>query len=140
MNIVVAQYDSTSLSRVYIKYVFIDNIANIRADFPPLLESSLPSYSFEWMASSMPSCTVLLVSFTMITSRGVDPGGEGRAIAHPIINSMGIHHLAPQSKQYFCIRCYMLVNKHTKFSPSGHFSPPPNPDFSPPILKTDRHR
>ena len=46
---------------------FIDKIANIRAEFP-LLESSLPPYSFEWMDSIMPYCTVLLESFTMITS------------------------------------------------------------------------
>ena len=46
---------------------FIDKIANIRAEFP-LLESSLPPYSFESMDSIMPYCTVLLESFTMITS------------------------------------------------------------------------
>ena len=45
---------------------FIDKIENIRAEFP-LLESSLPSYSFESMDSIMPHCTVLLESFTMIT-------------------------------------------------------------------------
>ena len=33
-----------------------------------LLESSLPPYSFESMDSIMPYCTVLLESFTMITS------------------------------------------------------------------------
>ena len=36
---------------------FIDKIANIRAEFP-LLESSLPPYSFESMDSIMPYCTV----------------------------------------------------------------------------------
>ena len=46
---------------------FIDKIANFRAEFP-LLESSLPPYSFESMDSIMPYCTVLLESFTMITS------------------------------------------------------------------------
>ena len=46
---------------------FIDEIANIRAEFP-LLESSLPPYSFESMDSIMSYCTVLLESFTMITS------------------------------------------------------------------------
>ena len=33
-----------------------------------MLESSLPPYSFESMDSIMPYCTVLLESFTMITS------------------------------------------------------------------------
>ena len=46
---------------------FIDKITNIRAEFP-LLESSLPPYSFESMDSIMPYCTVLLERFTMITS------------------------------------------------------------------------
>ena len=46
---------------------FIDKIENIRAEFP-LLESSLPPYSSESMDSIMPYCTVLLESFTMITS------------------------------------------------------------------------
>ena len=46
---------------------FIDNITNIRAEFP-FLESSLPPYSFESMDSIMPYCTVLLESFTMIMS------------------------------------------------------------------------
>ena len=46
---------------------FIDKIANICAEFP-LLESSLPPYSFESIDSIMPYCTVLFESFTMITS------------------------------------------------------------------------
>ena len=46
---------------------FIDKIANIRAEFP-LLESSLPPYSFESMDYIFPYCTVLFESFTMITS------------------------------------------------------------------------
>ena len=46
---------------------FIDKIANIRTEFP-LLKSSLPPYSFQSMDSIMPYCTVLLESFTMITS------------------------------------------------------------------------
>ena len=45
----------------------IDNIANIRAEFP-LLESLLLPYSFESMDSIMPYCTILLESFTMPTS------------------------------------------------------------------------
>ena len=46
---------------------FIDKITNIRVEFP-LLESSLPPYSFESTDSIMSYCTVLLESFTMITS------------------------------------------------------------------------
>ena len=46
---------------------FLYKISNIRAGLP-LRESSLPPYSFESMDSIMPYCTVLLESFTMITS------------------------------------------------------------------------
>ena len=46
---------------------FIDKIANIRAEFP-LLESSLPPYSFGSMDSIMPTCAILFDRFTMITS------------------------------------------------------------------------
>ena len=46
---------------------FIDKIANIRAEFP-LLESSLPPYSFGSMDSIMHTCANLLDRFTMITS------------------------------------------------------------------------
>ena len=46
---------------------FIDKIANIRAVFP-LLESSLPPYSFASMNAIMPTCTNLLERFTTITS------------------------------------------------------------------------
>ena len=46
---------------------FIDKIVNIRAEFP-LLESSLPPYSFGSMDSIMPTCTELLERFIMITS------------------------------------------------------------------------
>ena len=46
---------------------FIYKIANIRAEFP-LVESSLPPYSFGLMDSIMPTCTNLLERFTMITS------------------------------------------------------------------------
>ena len=46
---------------------FIDKIANIRAEFP-LLESSLPPYSFGSMDSIMPICANLFDRFTMITS------------------------------------------------------------------------
>ena len=46
---------------------FIDKIANIRSEYA-LLESSLLPYSFESMDSIMLYCTVLLESFTMITS------------------------------------------------------------------------
>ena len=49
------------------KKTFNDKVANIRAEYP-LLESSLPPYSFEPMDSIMPYCTFLLESFTMITS------------------------------------------------------------------------
>ena len=43
----------------------IDKIANIRAEFP-LLESSLPPYSFGSMDSIMPTCAILVDRFTMI--------------------------------------------------------------------------
>ena len=46
---------------------FIDKIVNIRLEFP-LLDSSLPSYSFESMESILPSSTYLPESFTIITS------------------------------------------------------------------------
>ena len=46
---------------------FIDKIANIRAEFP-LLESSLPPYSFGSMDSSIPTCANLFDRFTMITN------------------------------------------------------------------------
>ena len=46
---------------------FIDKIANIRAEFP-LLESSLPQYSFGSMDSIMPTCANLIDRFIMITS------------------------------------------------------------------------
>ena len=44
---------------------FIDKIANIQF---PLLESSLPPYSFGSMDSIMPTCANLFDRFTMITS------------------------------------------------------------------------
>ena len=46
---------------------FIDKIAKIRAEFP-LLESSLPPYSFWSIDSIMSTCANLLERFTMITS------------------------------------------------------------------------
>ena len=47
--------------------IYYYKIANIRAEFP-LLESSLPPYSFGSMDSIMPICANLLERFTMITS------------------------------------------------------------------------
>ena len=47
---------------------FIDKIANIRAEFP-LLESSLPPYSFGSMDFIIPTCANLFDRFTMITSQ-----------------------------------------------------------------------
>ena len=46
---------------------FIDKITNIRAEFP-LLENSLPPYSFGSMDSIMPTYANLFDRFTMIMS------------------------------------------------------------------------
>ena len=45
---------------------FIDNIDNIRAEFP-LLEANLPCYSFLSMDSIMPICTATLYHFDRVT-------------------------------------------------------------------------
>ena len=45
--------------------VCIDNIDNIRAEFP-LLEANLPSYSFLSMDSIMPMCTTTLYHFERV--------------------------------------------------------------------------
>ena len=58
--------DPITLASTFNMY-FIDKIANIRAEFP-LLESSLPPYSFGSMDSIMPTCENLFDRFTMITS------------------------------------------------------------------------
>ena len=58
--------DPITLAATFNMY-FIDKIANIRAEFP-LLESSLPPYSFGLMDSIMPTCANLFDRFTMITS------------------------------------------------------------------------
>ena len=58
--------DPITLASTFNMY-FIDKIANIRAEFP-LLESSLPPYSFGSMDSIIPTCANLLERFTMITS------------------------------------------------------------------------
>ena len=58
--------DPITLASTFNMY-FIDKIANIRAEFP-LLESSLPPYSFGSMDSIMPTCANLFDRFTMITS------------------------------------------------------------------------
>ena len=57
--------DPITLASTFNMY-FIDKIANIRAEFP-LLESSLPPYSFGSMDSIMPICANLFDRFTMIT-------------------------------------------------------------------------
>ena len=56
-----------TLASIFNMVFFIDKIANIRAELT-FLESLLPPYSFESMDSIMPYGTVLLESFTMITS------------------------------------------------------------------------
>ena len=56
--------DPITLASTFNMY-FIDKIANIRAKFP-LLESSLPPYSFGSMDSIIPTCANLLEKFTMI--------------------------------------------------------------------------
>ena len=61
-----AYNDPITLASTFNMY-FFDKIANIRAEFP-LLESSLPTYSFGSMDSIMPTCADLLERFTMITS------------------------------------------------------------------------
>ena len=58
--------DPITLASTFNMY-FIDKIANIRAEFP-LIESSLPPYSFGSMDSIMPTCANLFDRFTMITS------------------------------------------------------------------------
>ena len=58
--------DPITLASTFNMY-FIDKIANIRAEFP-LLESSLPPYSFGSMDYIMPTCANLFDRFTMITS------------------------------------------------------------------------
>ena len=58
--------DPITLASTFNRY-FIDKIANIRAVFP-LLESSLPPYSFGSMDSIMHNCANLFDRFTMITS------------------------------------------------------------------------
>ena len=55
----------TLTSTFYMHCIY--KIANIRAEFP-LLESSLPPYSFGSMNDIMPTCTNLLEKFTMITN------------------------------------------------------------------------
>ena len=58
--------DPITLASTFNMY-FIDKIANTRAEFP-LLESSLPPYSFGSMDSIMHTCANLFDRFTMITS------------------------------------------------------------------------
>ena len=58
--------DPITLASTFNMY-FIDKIASICAEFP-LLESSLPLYSFGSMDSIMPMCAILFDRFTMITS------------------------------------------------------------------------
>ena len=66
-KLVLSDYsDPITLASTFNMY-FIDKIANIRAEFP-LLESSLPPYSFGSMDSIMPTCAILFDRFTMITS------------------------------------------------------------------------
>ena len=56
-----------SLLRLHLICILLIAIANICAEFP-LLESSLPPYSFGSMDSIMPTCANLFDRFTMITS------------------------------------------------------------------------
>ena len=66
-KLVVSDYsDPITLVSTFNMY-FIDKIANIRVEFP-LLESSLPPYSFGSMDSIMPTCANLFDRFTMNTS------------------------------------------------------------------------
>ena len=58
--------DPITLASTYNRY-FIDKIANIRAEFP-LLENSLPPYSFGSIDSIIPTSANLLERFTMIMS------------------------------------------------------------------------
>ena len=46
---------------------FVDKIEHIRAEFP-LLEQSLPSYSFGTMDSILPACTTIIGNFTLVTT------------------------------------------------------------------------
>ena len=45
---------------------FIDKIDKIRLEFP-LLESNVPSYSFESMDSILPSCTTVFDKFALVS-------------------------------------------------------------------------
>ena len=46
---------------------FVDKIEHISAEFP-LLEQSLPSYSFGTMDSILPACTTIFENFTLVTT------------------------------------------------------------------------
>ena len=46
---------------------FVDKIDKIRAEFP-LLEKSLPLYTFRTMDSILPACTAILENFTLVTN------------------------------------------------------------------------
>ena len=49
---------------------FVDKIEHIRAAFP-LLEQSLPSYSFDAMNFITPTCTTIIKNFSLVTTEGL---------------------------------------------------------------------
>ena len=65
-EIVLPEYqDPASLASRFIMF-FMDKIDKIRLEFP-LLESNLPSYSFESMDSILPTCTTVFDKFALVS-------------------------------------------------------------------------
>ena len=60
-------YDPLSLASGFNQF-FGDKIDMIRAEFP-LLEKSLPLYTFGTMDSILPACTAILENFTLVTKK-----------------------------------------------------------------------
>ena len=58
--------DPTTLASGFNQF-FVDKIEHIRAEFP-LLEQSLPSYTFGTMDSILPACTTIIENFTLVTT------------------------------------------------------------------------
>ena len=65
------KYDSPLTMASVMNIFFIDEIDNIRAEFP-LLEANLPCYSFLSMDSIMPICTTTLYHFDRVTDTEPD--------------------------------------------------------------------
>ncbi len=65
-QIVLPEYHDPATLASRFNLFFMDKIDKIRAEFP-LLESSLPPYSFESMDSVLPTCTTILDNFSLVT-------------------------------------------------------------------------